>query len=529
MGCCSSGSGDSSSGGSSNPFSRFLKKIRDTKQSVDEIDKIEDRLQRQNTIETVTSTISDLESESSTIEVGVDDQPKFKEAIKEIGLTKAQLKALSLVVNTSPEELNSFLESLKAGDGEKTSEFEDSMKRESNEAAKQWWIKAKDKPDPVIGLTGGDEATRQNYLDLGPEVKVLESIAYLQQLYYDAGKAQKRLKDIATTMGKEGTGIDGFDTSMPDIKGMARASFKSGLEKKRLYDELKVKNPRTPEEEKTFEALKNPKNDVSVGDEAHPLSSGLRDLARGTVEVSKLTDVPKAMLAFFSKTQEMCKRDDLPGKPTAELTRFKNKFEKLYEELMAGKLDDGTSKTGGYADIQIHLRVDGGHICEMQVNCTALLNFKSGTSSHRGDKSGSGESWYTLLPTESRGLLTTAKQKLSELALLSIASNPPKDAKKSMDVFAKCDNEDWPLDSHVIYNITRWLDEDTVLKDNETAKGVSNALKALSAAGAKACLLKSDPSATSLEDIKNILEKIAAFNPAPGSDIETIRRLLPTF
>jgi len=389
-------------------------------------------------------------------------------------------------IRESEIEASGFLEDL-----EKIEGFEEKMRKASQDAANIWWdgnpkkgiSGAKDNPDEVVGTTGDREAKAQNFLELGGfGTTVTTSLAYLQQLYFDAGKAQKRLVQIADELKDLSSSLDGCEgltVSMPSIKGMARASFKADLAKKKRYDELQAKDDLTKEEQLELKDLK--KGLYPEETPENPFASGLRDLGRGTVEVPKLSQVIPSVKEFIKHAQKKC--------PGAELTRFKNKFTELAKDFTAN---------GGYADIQIHIRVDGGHICEMQFNCKSLLDFKSANSERRP-----GTSWDDLVDNN---LLETAKSELDGLD----KSDAPKDAEKSFKIFAEGTNGKWFLNAHVIYNITRWLDEK---KDDAGAQRVNAALKALSAAAAAAFLKKAEGD----EDFRGILKEVGAFELEPGT------------
>ncbi len=136
----------------------------------------------------------------------------------------------------------------------------------------------------------------------------------------------------------------------------------------------------------------------------------------------------------------------------------------------------------------------------MQFNCKSLLDFKSANGKHR-----KGDSWDTLVE---KSLLETAQRELDGLD----KSGAPKDAEKSFQIFHEGTDGKWPLNAHVIYNITRWLDDK---EGDPDAKRVNDALKALSAAGSKAFLNRAE-GGKSFEDI---LKDVGKFKLEPGTEI----------
>jgi hypothetical protein len=221
------------------------------------------------------------------------------------------------------------------------------------------------------------------------------SVEYLHQLYMDAAKAQKRLQQIGA-MAEESHELI---ARMPSVKGIARAT-----EKARMGD----------------------------GGEA----SFLRDLARGTIEVRRLDRMKDAVAAFLEKAREAA--------PGAAITRYKNKF--------------ASPAPSGYGDIQLHIQLDGGHICEMQFQCTTLLDFKEmggypGRAGY-GEEKPDWANWAVLLGDE--GPLLEAKETIPLLeSMTDVLGEIPDDAARSM---AKFKAGDWQLTSHDTYNIWRWLD-----------------------------------------------------------------------
>jgi hypothetical protein len=264
------------------------------------------------------------------------------------------------------------------------------------EAADRWWERCGDRPEPLPEEAVLEEVKRQRELMAG----VADSTEYLLQLYYDAAKAQKRLTSIAKALADSSEGQ--FKALMPSIKGLAAAWAKA---------------------------------DKAGGDSAQ-----LRDLARGTIEVDRFDRIIPGTNAFLEKAAEA-----VPG---VKVTRLKNKFDPKVK-----KADDG------YADIQLHLRVDGGHICEMQVQCTALLDFKDMGAPHRPSSGAADESWDTLIP---RADLEAMQAELGELdgsPLMEALGEVPKDARHSLDLIASCAAGRWNISSHVLYNISRWLEK----------------------------------------------------------------------
>ena len=227
------------------------------------------------------------------------------------------------------------------------------------------------------------------------------SIDYLGQLYQDAAKTQLMLTGAVDTFQKDNPGMI---PRMPSIKGIARATEKVNAEKGESYKEL-------------------------------------RDLSRGTIEVTKLTDLVPSVHKFL----------DTIGKkyPGSVLRRFKNKFK-----------DPAKS---GYADIQIHVEV-GGHMCEMQFQCTTMLDFKEmgaypGRAGHKDSgKTVAWADWSILLNGTDK--LMVATNTIPKLELIGKKITIPGDAKKSIDKFKKgAGDKDWFVSSHDTYNVSRWLSE----------------------------------------------------------------------
>jgi hypothetical protein len=250
---------------------------------------------------------------------------------------------------------------------------------------------------------GGPPTTKEAKTQRQAFVDAGKSAEYLHQLYFDAAKAQKRL----TQIGKLTGGEEGIIARMPSIKGIARATEKA------IQDE--------------------------GGDTAT-----LRDLARGTIEVKRLDKLKDAVTSFMKTAARQA--------PGAEVTRFKNKFK--------------NPTPSGYSDLQMHIRLDGGHICEMQFQCTTLLDFKEmgaypGRAGHAGSETDEATpgvdwaDWSVLLGSDAE--LQEVKKTIPTLKTLASDNSRevPKDALKSM---AKFDDGKWLLNSHDAYNVSRWID-----------------------------------------------------------------------
>ena len=308
----------------------------------------------------------------------------------------------------------------------------DEVLREVKDRAEVWWETHQDDPVPIsydLGLSGDELNTldEKAYNDLLKQQRQLyldsgKSAAYLHQLYDDAAKAQKRLSQIGSMTG---TADGSVIARMPSIKGIARASEKLIKE----YDRD---------------------------------ASQLRDLARGTIEVKRLDKLKDAVTSFLAQAKASA--------PGAAVTRFKNKFK------------DPTPS--GYSDLQMHIMLDGGHICEMQFQCTALLDFKEmGAYPGRAGHPGGGDTaatpgvewadWSVLLGGTDQ--LTEVAETRAELeGIKDTIGAPPKDAQKSM---AKFDGGKWLLNSHDTYNVSRWLKG--LIDDDAIDGGVKDTLRAI--------------------------------------------------
>jgi hypothetical protein len=348
--------------------------------------------------------------------------------------------------------------------GEKLATFREMEERiiaQVESSAEEWWRAHGEERGSVPDTGSGSELQLEEFTEAG------KSVEYVHQLYYDAAKAQVRLKDLASQIETDESTKDWMKGSMPSVKGIARATQKARMGEEPLGDE--------------------------------PYAAGLRDLSRGTIEVNRLDQIIPGVEAFLKK----CK-DAVEG---AAVTRFKNKFKDL-------KTSDS-----GYADIQIHLRLDGGHICEMQFQCKSLLDFKSLGGKHRKPEDGNKlASWDTLLGDKS-GMLTETQTLVTGL---KTRTDPilemPNDAQESVAAFADCADGSWPLNAHIIYNITRWIDEnkDTIDAGADKAAvgyihNTNDKLNVLSKAGADAAQDVLAEELGGAEAYESTLEELAAF------------------
>jgi hypothetical protein len=393
--------------------------------------------------------------------------------------------------------------------------------QDAKEAAEEWWITAEDTPQEVLNTTGTQEAVRQFALDKQSE----HSVELFQQLYFDAAKAQLRLKQIAGTVNDDLPGsISGISVSMPEIKGTVRATYKSWLPDHVRYMEIeKIPDAdRTAAQREEFKVLSVTLYGDNGDVESQHFTAGLRDLSRGTVEVLKLTEIVPSVLHFFNKIKQGC--------PGAEVTRFKNKFVGMYEG----------SDTSGYADVQIHFRIDGGHICEMQFNCKALMDFKSFGGSRRNLTTDAGNpagNWGTLignyLGASELHYLTDAADALEELIIKDmINGEAPEKAVEAINTIkaGKTNGGLWPLNAHLIYDITRWLEKAPVkapahnrIKDNVISK-----LKLLSLKGSEAfqnSVAQTEGSGS--QTFRDLLKSVAEFKldlgPAGTTSVQSLK------
>ncbi|HCH66630.1 MAG: hypothetical protein CL927_19775 [Deltaproteobacteria bacterium] len=300
--------------------------------------------------------------------------------------------------------------------------------------------------------------------------------AYFLQIYFDAAKAQKRLSHISDVLESE-SDIDGLKASMPNIKGILRATEKTGV-----FDGDAARE----------DAFNSEHVDTSV--------RTLRDMARGTIEVARVQDLQGALDAFLKQAAESC--------PGAKITRFRNKFRKY-------------PKGDGYYDLQMHIRLDGGHICEMQFNCAAFLDFKM---MNDGRDNKPEYSWDTILG-DHKGLLESVARQVAELEATQPLGEPPDDAKHSMERFAAAlasqtaapgTDGHWPLCSHFLYNITRWLKKKRkTLEQGEVPPLVDRVISGLDDLSAKASksFLKRIAASEGITDVDALMAIAQAVEP----------------
>ena len=405
-------------------------------------------------------------------------------------------------------------------------------------AAERWWSGRDPKTgEKLEGIEGAefdsregitsfqdkvDEIARSGVLQIAGLDSAL-STEMLQQLYYDAAKAQRRLEQAKQVIENDAFALDyiagiprpeGVSVFLPSIKGMVRTTYKSWMPNRQEFEDkchqyeqdrqdinanlkanesLHARLQTLEKGDKQIAAvekeIQHNKDSIQEAQESMgellteltalgktifgdsfvfepdsvaadydykkvAFTSGLRDLSRGTVKVPNINDIKPAAKYFF-ETLKITYRG-------ATVQRFKNKF----RDMANG------SDTSGYADVQVHFAVDGGHICEMQFNCEALLRFKSAKD----------ENWQTLLKRTDE--LVAAREALLPTHLTDEMIAEANADEKTVKAIQQFRNSDWNLNAHIIYEITRWMETSTV--DEEIKSAVLSSLNNLSRAASKA-------------------------------------------
>ena len=180
----------------------------------------------------------------------------------------------------------------------------------------------------------------------------------------------------------------------------------------------------------------------------------------------------------------------------------------------------------GYADIQIHFRLDGGHICEMQFNCKSMLDFKSFGGSRRnteseGQSQNPARDWKLLLGNQVHKL-HIAGEALNTLNIDTMLNKNDKPVPKVVGSMQRIkdgmkDNI-WRLNAHVIFDITRWLERAAVVEPVATNQRIKDTivttLNDLSKAGSNAfqsVIAKADG-----KDFDVLLKEIAQYSVQLG-------------